>query len=143
MSTPTGPEGGDDRDRPPEAPPPGYYPPPPTYPPPARARNGMGTAALVLAILALLVSWFLGAGILLGVLGLIFGFIGLGRLRRGDASNQGVTVAGLVLSGLAILISIGFLVVEIYVVTLVNDCISQGFDARSEIEQCVRDRVQQ
>lgn len=45
----------------------------------AAPRNGMGTAALVLGILALVFSiLFFPAGLVMGVLAIIFGFIGRG-----------------------------------------------------------------
>ena len=73
--------------------PPGYgFPPAPT----ALPRNGMGTAALVLGIIAA-VTFFTGWGVILGILAIIFGGVGMGRASRGEATNRGMAVAGLVL----------------------------------------------
>ena len=49
---------------------------------PVVARNGLGTAALVLGILALVTCWTVIGGVVLGVLAVIFGFIGRGRVKR-------------------------------------------------------------
>jgi hypothetical protein len=46
------------------------------YGPATRPRNGFGVAALVLGILALLLSWTIIGGVLLGALALIFGVLG-------------------------------------------------------------------
>ena len=54
-------------------------------------RNGMGTAALVLGILSFLCGW------ILGLLAIIFGAIGIARANRGEATNKGMAVAGLIL----------------------------------------------
>jgi hypothetical protein len=107
-------------DQPPTPPPPppsgqpggAYYPPPPPMPyagqgavPPVR-RNGMGTAALILAIIALLICWipFVGfLGLILGIVAMILGFVGRGRAKRGEANNSGVALGGIVLGFFAVL----------------------------------------
>jgi hypothetical protein len=106
-------------DQPPTPPPPppsgqpggAYYPPPPPMPytgpgemPPAR-RNGMGTAALILAIIALFICWipFVGfLGLVLGIVAMVLGFVGRGRAKRGEANNGGVALGGILLGFLAI-----------------------------------------
>jgi hypothetical protein len=81
--------------------PPGGYP-PGYYPPGGRgARNGMGTTALVLGLVAI-VSWFFAVGIVLGLLAVIFGFVARGRVRRGEASNGGAALAGIILGALSV-----------------------------------------
>ncbi|AHH93721.1 hypothetical protein GCM10010174_23700 [Kutzneria viridogrisea] len=84
----------------------------PLYPVPPQAalpRNGLCTAALttgligaLLAIVPLLMVW---ASIPLGVLGLVFGLVGIGRVRRGQADRLGFAIAGLVLGVLALVLS--------------------------------------
>jgi hypothetical protein len=72
---------------------PGYYPPPP---PP---QNGFGTAGFVLGLLGLLFSFIPLIGIIawpLVLLGLVFAWVGLSRVRSGRANNRGLTIAGLV-----------------------------------------------
>ena len=73
--------------------------------PPSAPRNGMGTAALVVGIIALITSFFLIGG-LLGIIAVILGIIGLVRARRGEATNRGMAIAGIVTGALAILIAI-------------------------------------
>lgn len=60
-------------------------------------RNGMGIASLVLGIImvalgALPIVW------IAGVLGIIFGAIGVKRANRGEATNRTMAIWGLVLS---------------------------------------------
>lgn len=71
-------------------------PPPTTWTPPgwdasrpANAGNGMGTAALTLGILSLIVCWPLG------ILAVIFGAQALGRCNRGEATNRASAQWGL------------------------------------------------
>lgn len=73
------------------------------------ARNGLGTAALILGIIGALsglvpiMFWLAGV---LGIVALILGLTGRGRARRGEATNKGVAltgaILGLVAMGLAV-----------------------------------------
>jgi len=139
MSTP-----GDPRDG-------GQYPPPGGYPQyqppagdaqnPAQPRNGFGIAALVLGLLALLLSWTIIGGIIFGTLALIFGLLGRARAKRGEATNGGLSIAGVVLGIVGLLIGIGLVVLG---VSLFNSpagrdfrqCVEQSGDDQVKIQQC-------
>ncbi len=94
---------------------PGGYPPPPPYggyPPQAAApKNGLGIASLVLAVIGLLSVATVFAPLALGVVAVIFGFIGHARAKRGTANNGGVAIAGIVLGGLAIVVGLAFVAI--------------------------------
>jgi hypothetical protein len=78
-------------------------------PPTARPRNGMGTAALVLGILALVLVvliFFSPLGALLGLLAVIFGIVGILRANRGEADNRGQALTGLVTGAVALLVGL-------------------------------------
>ena len=66
------------------------YPPPASYhggpQPPAAPKNGLGIASLVLAVVGLLSVVTVFAPIALGVLAVIFGFLGHARAKIGRAS---------------------------------------------------------
>jgi membrane-bound ClpP family serine protease len=88
-------------------------------------RNGIGVAALVLGVLALvlaiLVIFFPLAG-LLGLIALILGAVGMARASRGEATNRGQALAGLVTGLIALLIAIALSVgVGSFFVSHVND----------------------
>lgn len=72
---------------------PGYGPPP---------KNGLGTAALVLGIIGLVLFWTIVLGFVLGILALVFGIIGRKRANRREATNGGSALAGAILGGLAV-----------------------------------------
>ena len=85
---------------PPPPPPYGGYPGYPGYsgypgPPQSEPKNGLGLAALILAIIGLLLCWSVAGGIVLGVVAVILGFLGRGRVKRGEADNGGVAIAGI------------------------------------------------
>ncbi|MER7520200.1 DUF4190 domain-containing protein [Streptomyces sp. NPDC126499] len=73
--------------------------------------NGMGTAAMVLGIIAVAGFCFYGLGAILGILALIFGVIGLKKANRGEATNRGMAIAGIVLGAIGTLVGavVGFL----------------------------------
>ncbi len=82
----------------------------PAYGPPGAsrpARNGVGIAALVLGILALVTAITLIGGVVLGVVAIVLGLVGRGRARRGEATNGGMATTGIVLGLVGILASIG------------------------------------
>ncbi|MGW5423557.1 DUF4190 domain-containing protein [Streptomyces sp. NPDC003943] len=76
--------------------------------------NGMGTAAMVLGIIAVAGFCLWGFGALLGILALIFGIIGLKKAGRGEATNRGMAIAGVVLGAVGILIGAAFLALMIW-----------------------------
>ncbi|TKA04879.1 DUF4190 domain-containing protein [Actinacidiphila oryziradicis] len=106
---------------PPPSGPPGYggysgypahpgYPMPPYggWPPGAVPRNGFGVTALVLGIIgAVLAIACFGAflGLPLGIAALVFGIIGLRTVKRGQATNRGQALAGVILGAVAVAVS--------------------------------------
>jgi hypothetical protein len=70
----------------------------------AAPRNGIGTAALVLGIIGLALAVVVVGG-LLRLVAVVLGIVALARVRRGEATNRGVAIAGIVTGGLAIVLS--------------------------------------
>jgi hypothetical protein len=127
----------------PTSPYPGGYPPPPPqayygYPPPSPPKNGLGIASIVLAIVALLSVWSVFAPIILGLIAVVVGFLGRGRVKRGIANNGGVAIAGIVLGGLAIVVGLAFIAIWTAVWKDVG-----GGDYIGCIQKAGPDRVQQ
>ncbi len=73
-------------------------------------KNGLGVAALIVGILSLVLSCLVIPGIVGGIIGLVLGVVGRKRVSRGEATNKGVATTGLVLSVVALLLGILFLV---------------------------------
>ena len=79
------------------------------YHPARPRRNGMGTAALILGILALVLVvliLFAPLGAFLGLLAVIFGIVGMVRASRGEADNRGQAIAGLATGAVALVIGL-------------------------------------
>ncbi|WP_432249219.1 DUF4190 domain-containing protein [Streptomyces sanyensis] len=101
-------------------------------PAPAQARNGLGTTALVLGIIGLLIAFvplLFWLGGILGLLALIFGLVGLGRAKRGEATNKGVAVAGTVLAALTLVASVFMGIVTVMAVDEAVDEINKAVEA--------------
>ncbi len=110
---------------------------------PARPVGGSGlaTAALVLGILALISSWTVIGGILLGLPAVILGFLGLGKARRGLATGRGRAIAGIILGLLSI--AIAGLVIALGVAFFnsdeaqnLQDCLRDAGSDQSQVQQC-------
>lgn len=82
-------------------------------PPPPVQQNGLGTAGMVLGIIALVLFWTIFVGVVCGVLAIIFGAIGRRRARDGVASNHGSATAGLATGIIAVIISLLFAAIVI------------------------------
>jgi hypothetical protein len=115
----------------------GSMPPPPelsSYPsmPPPRGwqqpRNGLGVAALVLGILSIIPGVvMIVVGVVLGILAIIFGVIGIARARRGEATNRGMAIAGLVCG------AVGFALSAVFLLGVV----AVGMSSRGSVHACV------
>jgi hypothetical protein len=136
---------------------PGGYPPPPQqpywgYPPPLPTgpKNGLGIAALVVAILGLVFCWTVMGGIVLGVVAVIIGIIGRGRAKRGEATNGGVAMAGTLLGVLAVIAGVVFIPIWVGVFSEIGgtdylDCVSRAGSDPAAVEGCadrLRERVE-
>jgi hypothetical protein len=105
-------------------------------------KNGLGTAALVLGVLSLL-TWFFLIGGLLGVAAIVLGVMALARVKRGEASNRGMALTGIITGVLGVLLTI---LVIAGVAALfnsgdfgsLNECLQEAGNDQSAIDDCSR-----
>lgn len=108
-------------------------------PPPQGNSNGVGVAALVVGLLALFTSWLLIGG-LLGIVAIVLGIVGLGKVKRHEASNKGMAIAGIVLGALSVLATGAILALFGWVLSSdagqdLAECLEQaGGDASAQAE---------
>ncbi|MGW4159381.1 DUF4190 domain-containing protein [Streptomyces sp. NPDC004788] len=92
---------------------------------PVAMRNGLGTAALILGIIGtlsgLIPLFFWLAGVL-GLIALILGLVGKGRVKRGEADNKGVALTGAILGLAGLVLSV---VGAVITFTAVNDAVNE------------------
>ena len=77
---------------------PGFQPPP---------SNSMGIASLVLGIVAAVGFCLWPLAFVLGVLAVIFGFVARAKVRRGESTNPGQALAGIICGAIGALIAVG------------------------------------
>lgn len=70
----------------------------------------MGTAAMVLGILAICMFCVYGIpSLILGALALIFGILGRKRAQRGEATNSGQALAGIIMGSIGIVFGVAII----------------------------------
>jgi Domain of unknown function (DUF4190) len=137
---------------PPQYPPPsgpyaGGYPPPPPQPygpyspPPAAPKNGIGIAALVVALLSLPAVLTVVGGFILGLVAIVLGFLGYSRVKKGEANNGGIAIAGIVLGLVGIVLNAALIAFGVWGFMKVGggdyfDCMEQAGVDRSAQLQC-------
>lgn len=104
-------------------------------------KNGMGIAALIFGVLALLTCWIPIIGLVLGIVAIILGIVGRGRANRLQATNKGVATGGLVLGILSAVINI----ILIFVVgaSVLAFFGAGGGAALQQAQQCISQAQQQ
>jgi hypothetical protein len=107
-------------------------------------RNGLGIAALVLGILAVLTSLTVIGGILFGLVAIILGVLGRGRAKRGEASNGGMALTGAILGVLGMLLAGGILALGLSFLNsdegkTYQQCLEDAGSDRARVDQCAQD----
>jgi heme/copper-type cytochrome/quinol oxidase subunit 2 len=110
----------------------------------AAPSNGMGTAALVIGILAVLATITVIGGVVLGLVALILGFIARGKVKRGEATNGGSALAGIILGAIAVVCSIAIVAAGVSLINSdsgkkLQDCLDSAGDNQAAVEQCQRE----
>jgi hypothetical protein len=80
---------------------------------PVRSRGqvpGLAIASFVLGLLGALLFWVVGLGLILGILGLVFGLTARGNAKRGRYASTWQATAGSILGGLAVLGNLAIIV---------------------------------
>jgi hypothetical protein len=112
------------------------------YPqPPAQPRNGAGITALVLGIFSVLTVWTIIGGILLGAVAIIVGLVGRSLYKKRQATNGGVSLAGILLGLAGLIISIVLVVVGIGLFNTVGgrdfaECMADAGNNRAAQQRC-------
>ena len=104
-------------------------------------RNGPGTAALALGIIAVVLSWTVIGGIVLGILAVVFGFVGRGRVKRGEADNRRGANAGIITGIVAIILAGGLIALGVSVLNSpagknLQACLKNAHGDKAAISQC-------
>lgn len=114
---------------------------------PVQARNGAGIAALVLGIFSVLSVWTIIGGIVLGAAAIILGIVGRSQFKKRQATNGGVSLAGILLGIAGLIITIILIVVGVGLFFNFGgrdftDCLRDAGNSRIAQDRC-RDEFQQ
>jgi hypothetical protein len=104
--------------------------------PSGRARNGFGVASLVLGISSLLCLF---AFVVPPVLAVVFGFVGRARAKRGEATNGGLALAGIITGGLGLLAAVAvyaFVFANLDAFRDYSDCENAATGDRVAVQAC-------
>ncbi|WP_329380900.1 DUF4190 domain-containing protein [Streptomyces sp. NBC_01716] len=93
--------------------------------------NGMGIAAMTLGILSICLFCLYGVvGIILGILAVIFGVVGKKRAERGEATNRGQALSGIIMGTIGIVIGVVVIGLIIWGITdAINEDNNDDFDS--------------
>ncbi|MEV7340040.1 DUF4190 domain-containing protein [Streptomyces sp. NPDC093544] len=80
---------------------------------PMAPSNGMGTAALILGIASAALFCLWPVTVVMGILGVVFGAIGRRKASRGEATNPGQALAGIICGAVGIVLAIALVVLVI------------------------------
>lgn len=136
----------------PPGPYPGTYPPPP--PPyygyggynvaPAMPKNGVGIAALVIAILALMSAFSVIGGVILGLVAILLGFIAHNRVKKGEANNGGIALAGIIIGFISVILGLAFIAIWVGIFNRVGGddyiaCLREAGQNQAKIQLCAEE----
>ncbi|MGW4876286.1 DUF4190 domain-containing protein [Streptomyces sp. NPDC004262] len=74
-------------------------------------NNGLGTGSLVTGIISVVGFCAWPVALVMGVLAIVFGSIGRARVRRGEATNGGQALAGIICGSAGLVLAVAFIVV--------------------------------
>jgi hypothetical protein len=106
-------------------------------------KNGIGIAAMVVGIVALVLCWIPFLGLVLAIVAVVLGIVGIRKASRGEATNKGMAIAGVATGGLALLVGAFFTIATIAIFDDIGslvECVEQAETA--EEEQACNDRFE-
>ncbi|MEU2333736.1 DUF4190 domain-containing protein [Streptomyces sp. NPDC013172] len=83
----------------------------------AAPNNGMGTAAMVTGIISALGFCLTPVALVTGILGIVLGVLGRARARRGEATNPGQALAGIICGSAGLVLAATFIALIVFAET--------------------------
>ena len=106
--------------------------------------SGLAITALVLGLLALLSSWTIVGGVLLGLGAIVVGLIALTRIKQGRAQGWSMAVVGIVTAVIGLLVAAGLIVLGVSFLSSdsgqkLRDCLDEAGSDEAAQAECQRD----
>ncbi|MFD5539971.1 DUF4190 domain-containing protein [Streptomyces sp. NPDC127079] len=80
----------------------------------AAPNNGMGTAAMVTGIISAIGFCLTPVALVTGILGIVLGVLGRARVRRGEATNPGQALAGIICGSAGLVLAAAFIALIVF-----------------------------
>lgn len=77
---------------------------------PMQPSNGIGVAGMVVGIVSAVLCLFWPISIITGILAIVFGIIGRSKVARGQATNPGQALTGIICGSFGLVVGIAFIV---------------------------------
>ncbi len=112
------------------------------YAPPAqRLGSGLAVTALVLGIIALVTSWTVIGGVVLGLAALIFGIVALRKVKARTGTGKGMAIAGIVTGVLGAAIAVVIVAVGVSILNSpagksLQQCLTNANGNQAAVQQC-------
>lgn len=103
-------------------------------------RNNLALAAIILGVVALLGLFLIGiVDAVIIIAGLVVGILAVRQVKRGESNRRGFAIAGVVLSAVALVLFVVFVIVN---QRAVSDCKKKigHSPSSSELRQCQKDK---
>ncbi len=86
-------------------------------------------------------SWTLVGGIVLGILAVVFGIVGRGRVKRSEADNRRVANAGIITGVVGIVLAGTFIALGVGMLNSpagksLQQCLKNAHGAKAAVKQC-------
>jgi hypothetical protein len=80
-----------------------------------QTQNSLGMTALITGIVSIPLAFCCSVlSLLAGLVAVVLGFLGHGKAKRGEASNGGVAMAGLICGAIGILLSVVWIILVVF-----------------------------
>ncbi|AFM17322.1 hypothetical protein Mycch_2549 [Mycolicibacterium chubuense NBB4] len=94
-----------------------------------------------------MLCWSVAGGIILGLCAIVIGFVARGRVKRNEATNGGVAIAGIVLGAVAVVAGLVFIPIYIGLFDKVGgndyvDCLSRAGNDKEAAQRCADEFTQ-
>jgi hypothetical protein len=104
----------------------------------------MAITALVLGVLALLSSWTVVGGILLGLAAIIVGLIALTKIRQGRADGKAMAIIGIITGALGLVVAVGLIAIGASLLNSetgqnLQDCLEDAGNDQQAQAECQRE----
>jgi uncharacterized membrane protein len=80
---------------------------------PQQPSNTMGLASMIVGIVSIPLACLCGLGLLGGIVAIVLGFLGKGKADRGEATNRGQALVGIITGAVALGLGVLWIILSV------------------------------